>query len=106
MQLHELFDRHRLGALQHLAGALIRLAHLALLFVGQRHYAQRENLVNLGSVKQVSGTLRSNLRIVIENDRRRENGVELSFFTDEDRPSSHVLTTRGKLAYLLRRREQ
>src|SRR3984957_11698066 len=106
VQLHELFNRHGLRALQHLSGALVRLAHLALLIIGQRHDPQRENFVNLGSVKQISCAFGRNQGIVVENDRRGEHGVALSFLSNKNRPGSHVRTTRGQLAHLLRRREQ
>ena len=42
------------GALQNLACAIVRLPHLALLVIGQRHDAQRENLVDLRSIEEIS----------------------------------------------------
>ena len=55
--------------------ALVRASRFALLLVGQRQDAQREDLVDLGAVEEVAGALRGNLRVVVEDDRRREHAV-------------------------------
>ena len=47
----------RLGALEDLAGARVRVAHLALLLVGQRKDVQDQELVDLAAVEEVAGAL-------------------------------------------------
>ena len=78
MQLHEMLGRKRFGPFEDAAGALVAAAHGALFFVRQRQDAQREDLVDLGAVEKVARTLRRDLRIVVENDGRREHGVALA----------------------------
>ena len=51
--------------------AVVDRGHRALLVVGQRHDPQRQHLVDLGAVEEVAGALRGDLRIVVEDDRRR-----------------------------------
>src|ERR1700761_2234540 len=49
MKLHQLFVRQRFRALEYLASAIIRLAHLTFLVVGHGHDAQRQNFVDFSS---------------------------------------------------------
>src|SRR5262249_17945660 len=46
VQTHPLLFGQRFGSLQNLAGAFIRVSHLALLFVGHRHHPQQQNFIN------------------------------------------------------------
>ena len=101
-----MLNRHGLGALQHQPGAIIGLAHLELFVVGERHDSQGEYFVNLGPVKKVAGTLRRDLRIVVKNDRGREQRIALAFFADQDRKRSDVFATRHQAGKRLRRSEQ
>ena len=54
-------------------GARVGGAGLALLVVGQRQHAQREDLVDLGGVEHVARALGRDRRVVVEDDRRRQH---------------------------------
>jgi len=77
MHLHQLFGRQCLGAFENLPRLFVATAHLPFLFVSQRHNAEAENLVNFGIVKEVTRAFRRHLRIVVENDWRREHRIAL-----------------------------
>ncbi len=70
MKSKELIARERLRPFQECAGSCVHGGHRSFLVFGQRHDSEREDLVDLGAVEQVAGTLRGDLRIVIEDDRR------------------------------------
>jgi hypothetical protein len=72
MQPIEQLGRQVIAAVDDLGGARIGGARLALLGLGQRHRAQREDLVDLGRVEQVARALGRDLGMVGEDDRRRE----------------------------------
>ena len=86
--------------------AFVGFAHLALLFVGQRHDAQGKDLVDLGSVEQIAGALRGNLRIVVQNDGRCQHGVTLAWVAHQHRPHADVLALRSQFLQLRRRLQQ
>ena len=94
-----------LGAFQHPAGALVGFAHLALLFVGQGHDAQRKNLVDLGAVEEIARALGRDLRIVVEDDRRGEHACR-RLFAGQHGPGADVLALRGLFLEAFRRIEQ
>ena len=74
VQPRYLFRREPLGPLDEPARA--RVAHgLPLLLLGQREDAQREDLVDLRGIEEVPWALRGDLRMVVQDDRRREHGV-------------------------------
>ena len=88
------------------ASALIRLAHLALLIVGQSQDAQRENFVDLGAVKKIASAFLRDFGIVIKNDGRRKQRIALPFFSDQDWPGPDVLAGRSQLGERFWRCEQ
>src|SRR5829696_1573203 len=55
VQSHEFLQRERLTPLQYLTPPRVGGAHLLLLLVREVQYVQDEHLVDLGSVKQVTG---------------------------------------------------
>src|SRR5215510_12607450 len=106
MEFHQPLRRKRLGSFKYLTGALVYEAHLLLLLIRHRHDAQREQFVNFRSVVEITRAFRGDLRIIIEDDRRREQTVAFSFFPDQRRPGAYVSTTSGGRAKRLRRIEQ
>ena len=66
-------------------GSRIRGARGLLLVVGERHRAQRQDLVDLGSVEQLARALGRDLRVVVEDDRRRQHDVAAGTVGDEHR---------------------
>src|SRR4029077_2891704 len=96
MHFHELLWGHRFRTVQDLSRAIVGFANLSLLLIRQRHDSQRQDLVDLGAIEQVSGTLRSNLRIVVEDDGRGEHSISLPRLAYENGPRANVLTTRRK----------
>ena len=57
VQAHELLRRERLGALEDLARARVRRAHLRLLLVGQAEDVEDQHLVDLAAVEEVARAL-------------------------------------------------
>src|SRR5271156_6199523 len=106
VQFLELLIRHGFRALQNFARAVIRTAHFLLFFVCHGQNTQRQNFVDLRAVEEIAGAFRSNLRVIVENDRRREHGVALAVFSNKNRPGSDVLAGCGKFAALFRRIDQ
>src|SRR5215510_6477058 len=106
MEFHQPLRRKRLGSLEYLAGALVYQTHLLLLLIRHRHDAQREQFVNFRSVVEIARAFRGDLRIIIENDRRREQTVAFSFFPDQRRPGAYFSKTGGGLGKLLSRIER
>src|SRR5579863_5377081 len=106
MEFHELLGGHSVSSVENLAGAVIGLANFALLFVGESHDSQGENLVDLGSVKEVACAFGSNLRVVVQNDGRSQESISLSWFTHENWPRADVLTLRDEFLHFRRRFEQ
>ena len=80
--------------------------HLALFLVGQRQDAQRQDLVDLGAVEQVARTLGRDLRVVVQDDGRRQHGVAGAVLAREHRPHAHVLAAGRQLRVGLGRIEQ
>ncbi len=69
-------------------------ACLAFLRICQRHRAQGEDLVDLGSVVEIAGALRRDLRMVVQDHRRREHEIVAGFRSGEHRPGA-VVDARG-----------
>src|SRR6185503_781779 len=97
VHFHELFYRKRLGPLQYLAGAVVSATHLSFFFLGKCHDPKREYLVDLSSIKKTSSTFGRNLRIVVEDDRRRQHAIVRSLFSGEHRIRTDVVTIAGRL---------
>ena len=72
--------------------------HLALLLVGQRQDPQRQDLVDLGAVEQVARALGRDLRVVVEDDRRRQHACRARRLAHQHRPGADVLAAGGQLA--------
>src|SRR5580704_19785113 len=85
-----MFGGHRLGAFEHFARSSVALANFALLVVAKRQNPQRQNFVDLRPIEEVTIALRRDLRIVVQNDRRREHGVPGIFISDHYWPRSHI----------------
>src|SRR5262245_54639800 len=66
MQRSELFRRQVLRPLQQCPAALVEGGHGPFFFLGQRLNSQGEDLIDLGGIEQVTGTLWSELRIVVK----------------------------------------
>lgn len=96
MHLHQLLLRHQFGPLQDLAGSIVEAAHLTLLFVGEGHDAEHEDLVDLGSVAQIARAFGRDLRIVVKNNRRHKQRVALPRLADQHRPNPDVVAV-GRL---------
>ena len=95
--------RHVVAAVDDGGGPRIGAACLRLLVVGQGQHAEREDLVDLGRVVQIAGALGSDLRLVVEDDRRREHDVAT---TDEHGERAVVHATRNRGTGVLGRIEQ
>src|ERR671916_2386323 len=102
-QLHELLRREGLASLQDLPPPRVGGTHLFFLLVREVEYVQDEHLVDLGPVEQVAGALGSDLGVVVEDDRGREQRAPIPFFPDEHRPRLQVLAPLHSLLELLRR---
>src|ERR1700678_2430972 len=92
---HEVFAGERLGAIEQRAGSRVGGAHFGFFIVRQRENSQAQDLIDLGGVKQIAGGFRSNLGMILEDDRRREHSVRCAWFPDENRPEADVPTCRG-----------
>ena len=57
----------------------------SLLLVGQREHPEGQDLVDLGGVAQVARALGGDLRVVVEDDRRRQHHVVRGAVADEHR---------------------
>src|SRR5215211_6438643 len=106
VQPHELLRREGLAPLQYLPPARVGGAHLFFLLVREVEDVQDEHLVDLGPVEQVAGALGGDLRIVVEDDRGREQRAPVSLFPDEHGPRLHILAPLHGLPELLRRVDQ
>src|SRR5919107_5861490 len=103
VQSHEFLRRERLTPLQYLPPPRVGGTHLFFLLVREVEYVQDEHLVDLGPVEQVAGALGSDLGVVVEDDRGREQRAPIPFFPDEHRPRLQVLAPLHSLLELLRR---
>src|SRR5919112_652108 len=81
VQSHEFLRRERLTPLQYLPPPRVGGAHLLFLLVREVEDVQDEHLVDLGPVKQVTGALGRDLRVVREDDRGGEQHVPLPFLS-------------------------
>src|SRR3984957_14649597 len=90
MELQELFLRQGLGSLQNLPSALVAITHLAFFIFGQGQNSQSENLVDLGAIEQIARAFGCNLRVVVQDDRRRQHRIALVLFSYENRPGPDV----------------
>src|SRR5215218_11090109 len=106
VQSHEFLRRERLTPLQYLPPPRVGGAHLFFLLVREVEDVQDEHLVDLGPVEQVAGALGCDLRIVVEDDRGREQRAPVSLFPDEHGPRLHILAPLHGLPELLRRFDQ
>ena len=75
----------------------------ALLGVGQRQRAQRQDLVDLGRVEQVARALGRHLRVVVQDDRRGQHQVAAVGRAGQHRPGAGVLAGRDLGGRPLRR---
>ena len=65
-----------LGPFEHAGGRAHPPARISSFFgVGHRHDPQREHFVDLGPVEEIAGALRRDLRVVVQDDRRRQHRV-------------------------------
>ena len=103
MQAHEVVFGERLAAVQDLPRPRVGGARLFLLLVRETQDTQREQLVYLSAVKEVAGALRRDLRVVIKDYRRGENGTPVALIPSQHRPRLHVLTLFSEPGKLLRR---
>jgi hypothetical protein len=103
VQPHELLVGQGFGALEQGSRAVVDVAHRPLLVIGQGEDAEGEDLVDLGGVEQVAGALGGDLRIVVEDDRRREHRVARPRLADQDRPGPDVAAAGSELATVLGR---
>src|ERR1700751_431396 len=97
MQFHELLGWHRFGALQNLPSAIVSVPHLLLLLIGQSHDAQRQDFIDLRAVKQIAGAFGTDLRIVVENDGRRQQSVFFSSVANQHGPCANVPAARRQI---------
>ncbi len=93
----------RVAAVDDGGRARVGPACLRLLLVGQRHHAQRQDLVDLGGVVQVAGALLGHLGVVVEDDRR---GQHDRLVTDEDGVGAVTPAVLGCLGRVVRRVEE
>ena len=77
---------------------------LRLLLVGEGEHTQAEDLVDLGGVEEVADALRGDLRLVVEDDRRRQHDVAVR--SDEHRERAVVAATGDCLGGAVRWLEQ
>src|SRR5262245_15734198 len=70
VHFHQLLGGQRFAAFENQPRPFVALAHLALLVVGQRENAERQDFVNLSSVEEFAGAFRRYLRIIVEDNRR------------------------------------
>ena len=94
VQAVEQLRRQVVAAIDDLRRARVGGARLALLGVGERHRAQREDLVDLGGVEEIARALGRDLRVVREDDRRREQERRIALGAREHGPAAHVLARR------------
>src|SRR4029077_13805402 len=83
-------------------GALVRAPHFALFLVRQGHDPERQDLVDLGAVEEITGALRGDRGEVVEDDGRGEQVVPRPVLAGQDRPHALVLTGGGGLGERLR----
>ena len=99
MQFLKMFRRQRLSSFQNSPSAIVAVPYFQLFRIGHRQDAQRQDLIDLGPVEEIPGTLRRDLRIVVEDDRRGQYGIALPFFSNKHRPRADVAAfRRGPLA--------
>ena len=87
---------HRVHGVDDRGRARVRRPRLRLLLVGEHQRAQAEDLVDLGAVEQVRRALRSQLRVVREDDRAREQQVRAPLRPGEHRPGVPVVQLAGR----------
>jgi hypothetical protein len=58
-----------------LARAFVGGCRFALLPIGHRHDAKRQQLVNLGRIEEIARAFGSNHRVVVQNNRRRQHQI-------------------------------
>src|ERR1700733_8221535 len=106
MELHELLLGETFCAIENLARTIVRLPYFAFLLVRQCHDAQGEDLVDLRAIEEATRTLWSDLRMVVENDGRRQHSLLRIVFTDQHGPGPYVLAFRDQRLVLRGRFEQ
>ncbi len=87
---------HRVHGVDDRGRARVRRPRLRLLLLGEHQGAQAEDLVDLGAVEQVRRALRSQLRVVGEDDRAREQQVRAPLRPGEHRPGVPVVQLAGR----------
>ena len=88
--------RHRVHGVDDRGRARVRRPGLRLLLVGEHQRAQAEDLVDLGAVEQVRRALGGELRVVGEDDRRREQQVGALGRPGEHGPGVPVVQLTGR----------
>ncbi|MEU5948503.1 hypothetical protein ABZ793_23480 [Micromonospora sp. NPDC047465] len=106
MQPRENLGRHGIDAVEDRGGPGIGGPHLPLLGVGERERTQREDLVDLGRVVQIARALRCDLRMVVEDDRRREQDVSGADLAGQHGEGVHVAAFLRRVRRPLGRVEQ
>ena len=91
-----------LRALEDLARPRVGVPHLGLLRVREGEDVQHEQLVDLAAVEQVARALGGDARMVLEDDRRGENGVAVPGLADQDGPAALVAAGLGGGSQVLR----
>src|SRR5580700_9922743 len=80
--------------------------HFMFLVFRQSKNAQCKNLVNFGCIEEVSWALGSNLGVVIQNDRRRQDRFAPALFAGQYRPSADIAARGNKFLQRGRRIEK
>jgi len=100
------FRRHVVHAIDYRGRARIGCARLALLVLGERHRAEREDFVDFSRVVKIAGTFGRDLRIVVKNDRRRQHHVTVALVANHHRPGADVRASLHGALRPLRRIDQ
>jgi hypothetical protein len=89
-----MFRGKHFGALENGARMRIAAPHLRLLFIGESHHPQRQHLIHLGSVEEIAGALRSDLRVIVQNNRRAQHMAAIAFIASHHRKNALIATRR------------
>ncbi len=98
--------RQRFGPDEQHAGAFVDSSRLAFFLVGHGKDAQGQEFIDLGRVEQIARAFGCHLGVIIENDRRRQDGAGRSFLPRKNRPRSLIFACRRGILQRLRRIHQ